>query len=102
MPTKDGESRLHVIHGEVIPSGIIYHKGIPRNDGYYTNPMLYHELDEGELAGINLELEGEFPLRQFINLTDDEGEEGFIPLNAIIVVEVMKEAIFPNLVDDRD
>lgn len=64
--------------------------------------MLYHDLDEGELTGINLELEGDFPLRQFINLTDDEGEEGFIPFDQIIAMEVMKEAIFPDLEDDRD
>lgn len=102
MPTEQGESRLHVVHEEFIPPGIIYHKGIPTNDGYYTNPMLYHELDEGELEGIELELEGDFPLRQFINLTDDEGEEGFIPFDQIIVIEVMKEAIFPDLEDDRD
>jgi hypothetical protein len=42
MPTEGGESRLHVVHEELIPSGIVYHKGIRRNDGYYTNPLLYH------------------------------------------------------------
>ena len=80
MLTESGESRLHVVHEEFIPSGIIYHKGIPTNDGYYTNPMLYHDLDDGELGGIRFELDGDFPLRQFINLTDDEGEEGSFPL----------------------
>lgn len=62
--------------------------------------MLYHELDEGELEGIDLELEGDFPLRQFISLTDDEGEEWFIPFDQIIVIEVMNEAIFSE--DDPD
>jgi hypothetical protein len=64
--------------------------------------MLYRELDEGELEGLNLELEGDFSLRQFINLTDDEGEEGFLPFDQIIVLEVMKEAIFPDLEEDPD
>lgn len=59
--------------------------------------MMYHELDEVELGGINLELEGDFPLRQLITLTDDEGEEGFIPFNKIIVMEVMNEVIFQTL-----
>jgi hypothetical protein len=102
MPTQDGESRLHVVHEEFIPSGIIYHKGMPTNDDYYTNPLVYHELDEGELGGINFELAGDFPLRQFINLTDDEGEEGFIPFDQIIAIEVMKGAIFPDLMQDPD
>lgn len=56
--------------------------------------MLYHELDEGELGGINLEPESDFPLRQLINLTDEDGEEGFIPFDQIIVIDVTKEAIF--------
>lgn len=55
--------------------------------------MLYHELDEGELKGIDLEPEGDF-LRQFISLTDDEGEDGFIPFDQIIGIEVMKKTIF--------
>ena len=39
---------------------------------------------------------------QFINLTDDEGEEGFIPFDQIIVMEVVKEAMFPQLGEDPD
>lgn len=70
--------------------------GIPTNDGYYTNPMLYHDLDDGELGGMSFELDGDLPLKKFINLTDDEGEEGFIPFDQIIVLEVVKEAIFPE------
>lgn len=68
MPTEGGESRLHVVHKEFIPSGIIITRA------YW----------------------------QTANLTDDEGEEEFIPFGRIIVMEVMKGAFFPDLEDDPD
>jgi hypothetical protein len=50
-----------------------------------------------ELGGLNLELEGDSHLRQFINLIDEEGEESFIPMEQIIVMKVANEVIFPDL-----
>lgn len=92
MPIEGGEERMHVVQEEYIPDGIIYHKGTcTQGDHFYTNPMLYGSLDEGELAGLDAELNGEEPLRQFINLTDLDGEENFIPMNQIIVMEIASE-----------
>jgi hypothetical protein len=92
MPVEGDEERMHVVQEEYIPDGIIYHKGTcPKGDHFYTNPMLYSSLDDGELAGLDAELNGEEPLRQFINLTDVDGEESFIPMNQIVVMEVASE-----------
>ena len=97
--TSEGEVRLHVVVDEYIPQAIIYHKGIPANDGYYTNPLKYDSLDAGALMGFEMELEGDVPYRQFIELIDDDGETSFIPLNEIIVLEFETSLIFP---DDED
>jgi hypothetical protein len=85
---KNGELEMHVVQEEYIPDGIVLHKGPASVDLYFTNPIVYNSLDEEALAGLDIEAEGAFPLRQFINLTDDEGEETFIPMNQIIVLEV--------------
>jgi hypothetical protein len=97
--TSEGEVRLHVVVDEYIPQAIIYHKGIPANDDYYINPLEYNSLDAGVLAGFEMELEGDVPYRQFIELIDDDGETSFIPLNEIIVLELETSLIFP---DDED
>lgn len=70
-----------------LPQAIVYHKGQKPEDGYYQNPRTYDSLTRGCLAAFNLELDGDCPFRQFINLTDDDGEETFIPLEQIIVME---------------
>jgi len=68
-----------------LPQAIVYHKG---------NALLYSSLEAGCLAGFNLELEGEQPLRQFINLMDNNGEETFIPLEQIIVMEFDQSLLY--------
>ncbi len=73
--TKEGEVRLQVLEDEYLPQAIIFHKGKAPDDAYNDNPVTYSELDEGCLMGLEMELEGEWPLRQFINLIDDDGEE---------------------------
>ncbi|MEO9004760.1 MAG: hypothetical protein ABI288_08480 [Ginsengibacter sp.] len=85
--TKDGEVRLYVIEDEFLPQAIIYHIGKAPDDHYYGNPSIYSALEKGCLAGLNIELEGDIPLRQFINVIDDDGEETFIPLKQIAVME---------------
>jgi hypothetical protein len=42
----------------------------------------------------NLELDGILPFRQFINLTDNDEEETFIPLEQIIVMEFYCNLIY--------
>lgn len=92
--TKEGEKQLHVTEGIYLPQAIIYHKRKAPDDFYDNNPLTYAELDEGCLTGLNLELEGHFPLRQFIGLIDNDGEEGFIPTNQIIVMEFDNNLVF--------
>jgi hypothetical protein len=94
--TPDGEIRLHVIVDEYLPRAIVYHKGVAANDNYYTNPLKYNFLDEGALEGFVLELEGDVPYRQFLELTDDDGETSFISFKEIIVLELDTSLIFPN------
>jgi hypothetical protein len=94
LETKDGDIRLHVVHEEYIPSAIIYHKGkAPEGDHYYTNPMKYDDLQDGELDGLDLELEGEYPLRQFIGLMDEDGEHSFISISQVVVLEVAQNVV---------
>jgi hypothetical protein len=99
--TPDGEVRLHVVVDEYLPQAIIYHKGIPANDDYYTNPLKYNSLEAGALEGFELELEGDIPYRQFIELIDDDGETSFLPLKEIIVLELETSLIAPYE-DDPD
>src|SRR5665647_322255 len=85
--TEEGDTRLYVLDEEYLPQAMIYHKGKSSVDKYYTNPLLYISLNKGCLDTFNLELDGLIPLRQFINLIDDDGEESFIPIQQIIVME---------------
>lgn len=94
--TKEGEVRLYVLEEEYLPQAIIYHKGQAPDDRYSDNPLLYSELSPGCLASFNIELEGELPLRQFLNLTDNDGEETFIPLEQIIVMEFYSNLIYES------
>ncbi len=94
----EGEIRLHVIDDEYLPQVILYHKGVAPDDHYNENPLTYAVLETGCLAGFDLELEGDVAFRQFINLTDNDGEETFMPLDHIIVMEFAGELL--DLVDD--
>lgn len=85
--TKEGEVRLHVIEDHSLPQAIVYHKGKAPDDLYEDNPITYSDLEDLCLEGLNFELEGEEPLRQFINFSDDDGEENFIPLNQVMIME---------------
>jgi hypothetical protein len=94
----EGEIRLHVIDDEYLPQVIIYHKGVAPDDHYNENPLTYASLETGCLAGFDLELDGDVAFRQFINLIDNDGEETFIPLYHIIVMEFAGELL--DMVDD--
>jgi hypothetical protein len=85
--TEEGESRMYVLEEAFLPQAIIYLKGIKSEDNYIPNPQLFYSLDNGCLGIFQLELDGEVPLRQFINFVDDDGEECFIPLNQVMVME---------------
>jgi hypothetical protein len=92
--TKEGETRLYVLEEEYLPQAIIYHKGQAPDDHYNKNPLLYSQLSPGCLGLFNLELDGILPFRQFINLTDNDDEETFIPLEQIIVMEFYSNLIY--------
>ncbi len=85
--TPEGDIRMYVLDEEFLPQAIIYHKGKSPDNNYDTNPILYFSLNEGCLDTFALELDNAMPLRQFINLVDNDGEETFIPLRQIIVME---------------
>ena len=99
---KDGEVRLHVIEDEYLPQAIIYHAGKAPDDLYDNNPSTYSELNNGCLAGLTIELEGDCQLRQFINIIDDDGEETFVPFNQITLMEVDNNLIFEKDEDELE
>ncbi len=90
----EGETRLHVIDDEYLPQIILYHKGVAPDDHYNENPLTYTMLETGCLLGFDLELSGLETFRQFINLTDNDGEETFIPLDHIVVMEFAHELLY--------
>lgn len=94
--TKDGDVRLYVIEDEFLPQAIVYHSGKAPDDLYSDNPSIYSSLDKGCLAGLDIELEGDIPLRQFINVIDDDGEETFIPLKQITVMEFDRTLVYED------
>jgi hypothetical protein len=94
--TEEGKVRLHVVTQEFLPSAILYHKGIAPEDGYEINPLLYYELEKGCLGLFGLELDDEIPLRQFINFMDLDGEENFIPIKQIIVLEFENKLLYDS------
>jgi hypothetical protein len=85
--SEKGESRMYVLEEAYLPQTIIYDKGNAPDADYNNNPQLFYSLDNGCLGFFHLELDGELPLRQFLNLIDNDGEECFIPLSQIIVME---------------
>jgi hypothetical protein len=92
--TEEGEIQLHIEEEKYLPQAIIYHKGKAPDDSYNINPLQYSELSEGCLFSFDDELEGDLPLRQFLNLIDIDGEESFIALDQIIALELDKSLIF--------
>lgn len=99
---QDGEVRLHVIEDEYLPQAIVYHTGKASDELYDNNPSTYSSLSKGCLAGLTIELEGDCQLRQFINLTDDDGEETFIPLVQIMVMEFDNNLVFEEEEEDLE
>jgi hypothetical protein len=87
---------------EYLPQAIVYHKGKAVDD--QSNPLLYSSLDGGCLADFDLELDGEQTLRQFVNLLDEEGEETFIPLSQIMVMEFDQDLLYAEeeIEDDEE
>jgi hypothetical protein len=85
--TEEGESRMYVLEEAYLPQAIIYLKGNTLEEDFTGNPQLFYSLDNGCLGVFFLELDNELPLRQFLNLIDNDGEECFIPLQQIIVME---------------
>jgi len=99
--TEEGESRMYVLEEAYLPQAIIYHKASAFEDDYTGNPQLFYSLDDGCLGIFSLELDGELPLRQFLNLIDNDGEECFIPLQQIIVME-FEGSLFYNGDQDEE
>jgi hypothetical protein len=94
--TAEGDTRLYVLDEEYLPQAIVYHKGKSPEDNFDVNPLLYFSLNEGCLGTFALELDDEIPMRQFMNLTDNDGEESFIPLHQIIVMEFDKDLLYDS------
>jgi hypothetical protein len=84
--TGEGESKI-IVFGDEPPQALIYHKGQAPDDGYSNNPLTFNDLEEGCLGPFFIELEGDCPLRRFVCLTDEDGEETFVSTSQIIVME---------------
>ena len=100
--TAEGKTRIHVLTQEYLPSAILYHKGVAPEVGYEINPLVYYELPKGCLGLFGLELDDEIPLRQFINFIDMDGEENFIPINQIIVLEFEERLLYDEENENED
>jgi hypothetical protein len=98
--TNEGEARLYFLEEQYLPQAIVYHSGKAPDDNYNDNPLLYSELSSGCLTSFDLELEGDLPFRQFLALIDNDGEESFIPLEHVVVMEFDKNLIYGN--DEED
>ncbi|MDQ6763254.1 MAG: hypothetical protein M3015_11585 [Bacteroidota bacterium] len=96
----DGETRLYVLEDEYLPQAIVYHKGKHPEDNFDKNPLLYDSLSEGCLGLFMLELDAEIPLRQFINFIDNDGEETFISLEQIILMEFESKLLYESNPDE--
>jgi hypothetical protein len=81
------ENSLFVSETLLIPQLIIYHKGQIPEPNYNGNPLTFSELNTRCLGQLDLELDGRNPLRQFIEVMDNDGEVTFIPIAQIIVME---------------
>jgi hypothetical protein len=99
--TEEGESRMYVLEEAYLPQAIIYHKADVLEDEYTGNPQLFFSLDNGCLGILHLELDGALPLRQFLNLIDNDGEECFIPLQQIIVMEFEGNLFYNEDLDEE-
>lgn len=89
----NGEAEIRVF-GDDPPQALIYHRGLAPEDGYSNNPLTYTQLEEGCLDSLLIELEGDCPLRQFLFLTDDDGEENFVAVEQILVMEFDKNLLY--------
>lgn len=99
--TREGV-QLHVVEQHFLPKAIIFHKGKSASEESENNLFTYWELDDGCLASFLSELEGDVPFRQFINLTDDDGEESFIPIKQIIAMEVDKNLVSSEIEEEDE
>jgi hypothetical protein len=100
--TEEGKVGLHVIEDQYLPQAIICHSGKAPEDLYDDNPLTYSQLNKACLAGLNIELEGDVPLRQFLYLIDNDGEETFIPFRQITLMEFDCDLLFDEEEDYQD
>lgn len=94
--------QLHVVEQHFLPKAIIFHKGKTASQELENNLFTYWELDDGCLTSFLFELEGDVSFRQFINLTDDDGEESFIPIKQIIAMEVDKNVVSSEIEEEDE
>lgn len=93
-PEREGRS-MREVEPDDIPAGIVYLKGNDLPDSKLQSDMfVYYDLDRHGLLNLNLELENLFPMREFLHLQDDDGEEVFIPMNQIAVMEFNSDQLF--------
>lgn len=72
----------------LIPQAIIYHQGNAPSDKVQTNPLSYSSLPNGCLGNSFLdEIDGVTKTRQFISLIHDDGENSYIPIRNVSVME---------------
>lgn len=80
----------------LIPQAIIYHQGNAPSDEVQTNPLSYSSLPDGCLGNSFLdEIDGITKIRQFISLIDDDGENSYIPMWNVSVMEFDMKLLAP-------
>jgi hypothetical protein len=76
---------------------VIKHKG--KEGGYFGNPSFYSSLNDGGFVGLEIDPEEKVCIvSDFINFIDDDGEENFIPVENLILVELERKL----LLDESD
>jgi hypothetical protein len=74
-------------------------------EGYFGNISSYSNLDEGDVQGLNFEYfhdEGEWALLtyKYLQFIDNDGEENFMPLENLSVIEVERPLLMSDTVLD--
>ncbi len=104
-PIENDKTGWFVTDNEYLPQCIIYHRGLQVNpdddDGYASNPIVYNELTQESLYRFAMELDDEIPFRQFVSLIDNDGEQSYVPLKQIIVLECDENIMFGDELEEE-
>src|SRR5690606_10746051 len=94
-------SQLIVMHHRQPETTTVVKGGTMSHDPYYENITFYSSLNEGYVDGVefyfNEAIDGvELLMSQYLQFTDDDGEENFMPFNNLGVIEIDRSLILTD------